>query len=161
MKKLEKFIPAILTIVLGVLFLVLKGEVISIAMTILGVVLIVLGVLDLIGKQTVPAVVKIVIGVLILVAGWAFTTAVLYILAALLLIYGILLLYNNIKTKTKGEKLLGTILAYAEPIVCIVIGFFLFFNQGGVVNWVFIIAGILAIIEGILMLFGAFKKEEK
>lgn len=159
MKTSEKVISAALTILIGVLCLILKSEVISIAMTILGVVLIVGGVMNLIDKQVVPAVVKIVIGVLIIVFGWTIVSAVLYILAALLLIYGILLLYARIKANVRGARIIDTILAYAAPVVCIIIAFFLFFNQGGTVNWVFIVAGIFAIIEGVLMLVDAFKKK--
>ena len=40
----------------------------------------------------------------------------------------------------------------------IVIAFFLFFNQGATLRWVFIVAGIFTIIEGALMLANAFKK---
>lgn len=159
MKTSEKVISAALTIVIGILCLILKAEVISIAMTILGAVLIVVGGMNLIDKLVPPGVVKIVVGVLIIVFGWTIVSAVLYILAALLLIYGILLLYTRIKANVKGARVIDTILAYAAPVVCIVIALFLFFNQGGTVNWVFIVAGIFTIIEGVLMLVDAFKKK--
>ena len=160
MKNSEKMISAILTIILGILFIVLKEQVIGIGMTILGVLLIVAGVLDLIGsKQTYSAVVKIVIGVLFIVFGWTIVSAVLYILAALLLVYGIYLFYDRIKTHMKGANLLSTIITYVEPALFILIAFFLFFNQGGTIEWVFIVSGIFAIIEGALMFLDALKKE--
>jgi len=159
MKTSEKVVSAALTIVIGVLCLILRAEVISIAMTILGAVLIFVGIMDLIDKQMVPAVVKIVFGVLIIVFGWTIVNAVLYIVAALLLIYGILQLYARLKAKVKGVRFIDTLLAYASPIICIVISVLLFFNQCGVVNWVFIVAGIFTIVEGVLMLIDALKKK--
>ena len=126
MKVSEKIISAILTLVLGILFIVLKGQVVSIAMTILGVLLIVLGIMNLTTKLVAPGVVKIVVGALIILFGWVLVSAALYILAALLLIFGILQLYAQIKLNTKGARIIDTIFAYALPVICIVIAFFLF-----------------------------------
>lgn len=155
MKTSEKVISALLTILLGVMFIVMRQEVISVAMTVFGVVLIILGIMNLIDRKVVPAVIKIVLGALIIVFGWVLVSAVLYIIAALLLIYGILLLYSRIKLRVKGWRFFDTLLAYAEPVVFIVIAFFLFFNQGGTLAWVFIVSGIFTVVEGILMLIDA------
>ena len=159
MKISEKWIAAILTILIGVLFIVMKSGVIGVAMTVLGAVLIVLGLLDLLQKEIPPAVVKIVIGALIILFGWTITNAVLYIVAALALIYGVLLLYQLVKCRKKGSCLLDTLLGYAVPVLFIVIGLLLFFNQGGTLNWVFIVAGIFTVIEGGLMLIDAINKD--
>lgn len=159
MKISEKWIAAILTILIGVLFIVMKSGVIGVAMTVLGAVLIVLGLLDLLQKEIPPAVVKIVIGALIILFGWTITSAVLYIVAALALIYGVLLLYQLVKSRKKGSCLLDTLLGYAVPVLFIVIGLLLFFNQGGTLNWVFIVAGIFTVIEGGLMLIDAINKD--
>lgn len=116
MKVSEKIISAILTLVLGILFIVLKGQVVSIAMTILGVLLIVLGIMNLTTKLVAPGVVKIVVGALVILFGWVLVSAALYILAALLLIFGILQLYAQIKLNTKGARIIDTIFAYALPV---------------------------------------------
>ena len=65
----EKWIEGVLTILLGILFLILQGKVVSIAMTILGVALIIMAVLDLLDHQTFPAIVKAVFGVVVLIFG--------------------------------------------------------------------------------------------
>ena len=65
MKKSEKIITALITIALGVLFIVLRGDLISILMTVLGLGLIAFGVLDLIDKRIPPAVVKFVGGAIV------------------------------------------------------------------------------------------------
>lgn len=123
MKTSEKVVSAVLTIVLGILLVVLPNRIVEICMTVLGIVLIVSGILNLIDKMVMPAVVKIVVGALIILCGWVLVSAVLYIVAALLLIYGILQLYARIKLKVKGARVIDTVLAYAAPIVCIVIAF--------------------------------------
>ena len=153
MKRSEKIIAALLTIALGILFIVLKGAFIGILMTIVGVSLIVLGVIDIVNKLVPPAVVKLVAGGLVIVCGWVIVEAVLYILAGILLVFGILLLYYKIKNHVAGCDILQTILEFATPTICTVIGLLLLFHSGAVVNFVFIASGILAIIEGGLMLY--------
>ena len=93
MKKTEKIISALLTIALGVLLIVLKGNVISILMTVLGLGLITFGVFDFFHNLVPPAVIKTVIGAIVILCGWVIVEAVLYVLAAALFIVGILLLY--------------------------------------------------------------------
>lgn len=158
MKKSEKLITALLTIAIGVLLLVLRGELISILMTVVGVALIVLGVMDLISRAIPAAVIKLVCGIAIIVCGWVVVKAVLYVFAVLLIILGILIIYYNIKRRVKGCTPFQTVCKYAVPIICIVIGVLLFFNGGVAVNVIFIVCGILTIIEGGLLLFNALSR---
>lgn len=150
-KKSTQLIQAILTITLGVLFMVFKSDIIGIAMTVLGVALIISAVVDLAHKQVAPCVIKAVVGVVIIVFGWTLMSAALYIMAALLLIYGILLLYQTIKDKERVENA-DKILRFVKPIIYIVISVCLLFNQGGTIAWVFILSGIFFIVEGIISL---------
>ena len=151
MKKSEKLIAGLVTMALGVLLIILKANIISILITILVVGLIVLGALDLYHKLVPPGVIKIVVGVVIILCGWLIVSAVLYLLAAVLLIAGILMLYEQIK-KGACKELWKTVCAYAVPAVFIIIGLLLMFNQGNTVNWVFIISGVLTVVEGGLLL---------
>jgi hypothetical protein len=155
MKKSEKIIAALLTMALGILFIILKDAFIALLMTIAGVSLIVLGIIALVNKLVPPAVVKIVAGSLVVLCGWVIVEAVLYILAAILLIFGILLLYYNIKNNVRGCTLWETILEYATPSICIAIGILLLFHTGAIVNFVFIASGVLAFLEGCIMLYEA------
>ncbi len=153
MKVSEKLITAIGAIILGVLFIALKGGVIGVAMTVLGVALIVLGVSDLIKGGTVEAIIKITLGVVAIVFGWALASVALYILAALLVVYGVMTLYPLVKDKCKDT------ISFITPVVMLVVGLCLFFNQGGTVNWVFIVSGIFFIIYGVLNLLECFKND--
>lgn len=155
MKKTEKIIAAVSAIALGVLLIVLQGQIISILMTVLGVVLIALGVMDLINKLIPPAVVKLVAGLLVVVCGWVIVSAVLYVVAAGLIIAGILLLYEKIKCHVQCTMLWQTICQYAKPAVFLIIGLLLLFHQGETVSWVFVVSGICTVLEGGLLLVDA------
>ena len=156
MKKTEKIIAALLTIALGVLLIALRGTLVSILMTVLGVGLIAFGVMDLFDRLVPPAVIKIVVGLVVILCGWVIVEAVLYVVAALLLIAGILLLYERIKRKPCCSAIVQTLCEYAAPAISLVIGPLLLFNQGNTVNWVFILSGAFTIVEGGLLLVGAF-----
>lgn len=149
MNKSQKIISAVLTIALGVFMIAMRGEMISVFMTITGVFLIALGLIELIQKFVTPAVIKIVVGGLIIVFGWTLVSAVVYIIAACVLIVGILLLYDCVRYRIKCLRGIEIIKELAVPVICILIGLTLFFNQW---DWIFIVAGILAIIEGAFIL---------
>ena len=159
MKKTEKIISALLTIALGVLLILLKGDVISILMTVLGLGLIAFGVVDFCNVVIPPAVIKTVVGAIVILCGWVIVEAVLYVLAAILLIAGILLLYDKIRNKTICPVLWQTVCEYAVPVVFVLIGVFLLFNQGNTVSWVFIASGVFTIFEGGLLLVNSFYQE--
>ena len=159
MKRSEKIITAILTMIFGILLMVMQDNFIGLLMTIAGLALIVLGVVDIVQHFIPPAVVKIVSGVLVIVCGWALLEAVLYIVSALLLIAGILLLYDKIRKRVHCDVLWQTILEYALPSVCIVIGILLLFHQAVAVEIIFIISGLLTLIEGALLLVEALELE--
>lgn len=159
MKQSKKIISAILTTVVGVLLIIMKGNFIGLLMTIVGGGLIILGVVDIFHRLLPPAVVKIVAGILLIVCGWTLVRAVLYILSAILLIGGILILYDKIKSKCKCEKLMYTICEYASIGIAIFIGILLLFHQAKAVDVIFVISGIFTVIEGGLLLLSTFTNE--
>ena len=155
MKRTEKIVVASLIIALGVLLVILRGGIVSILMTVLGLALIAFGVLDLFNCAIPPAVVKLVMGVVIILCGWLIVEAVLYLVSALLLIAGILLLYEKIKFRSRCINLFHALCVYAIPSLCLVIGILLLFNQGNTAQWVFVIGGVFTVVEGGLLLVGA------
>ena len=156
MKKTEKVVVALLTLLLGIALLILRGSLISVFMTVIGIVFIAFGIIQWLRGQIVLAIIKAVIGIVLIICGWAVVGAVLYVLAAAVMITGILLLYEQIKNQHCGTTLLQKIVAFAYPIVCILIGFFLLFNEGNEAQWVFIVSGSLTVLEGGLLLLSAF-----
>lgn len=159
MKKSEKITAAILTMVVGVLLIAMQDNFIGLLMSIAGVCLIVLGVVDIFHHFIPPAIVKIVSGILIIVCGWVLVEAVLYVIAAMLLIAGVLLLYDKIRKRVVCDSLFKTILEYALPSVFILIGIFLLFHQAVALEIIFVVTGILTLIEGAILLIEAFDEE--
>ncbi|MBQ8405792.1 MAG: DUF308 domain-containing protein [Clostridia bacterium] len=155
MKKSEKIITACLTLAMGVLLLVLKGDFISILMSILGVGLIVLGIMDLVAKNIPSAIIKLICGVFVIVCGWVVVSAVLYVVAALLLVFGVLCIYYNLKRKVRGCTPVQTASYYIMPAICLFIGVLLLFHKGAAINIILIICGISTIIEGGILLCNA------
>ena len=155
MKKSEKLISACATILLGILLLVLRGNFISILMSIVGVGLIALGVMDIIAKVIPTAIIKLVCGLFVIICGWAVVSAVLYVLAAILLVLGILSVYYNIKRRVRGCTPFHTCTYYFIPAVYIAIGVLLLFHKAGALDMILIICGILTIIDGGVLLFNA------
>ena len=147
-----KLLSAALTILVGVLFLIWKGTIISVAMTVIGVLLIVSAIVNLARKRYTVGVVGAVFGVMVLCFGWLFLSVALYVLAAILLIYGILLLIEIARRGLSRIGVLAAIVRLSQPIICILVAGCLLFNQGGAVDWVFILSGIFLIVEGVLAL---------
>lgn len=156
MKKTEKIVVALLTLLLGIALLILRGSLISVLMSVVGIVFIAFGIIQWIKGQIVLAIIKAVIGIVLIICGWTVVSAVLYVLAAAVMITGILLLYEQLKNQGCGATLLQKIAAFAYPIVCILIGFFLLFNNDNEAQWVFIFSGSLTVLEGGLLLLSAF-----
>lgn len=152
MKLTNKSITAIAAIIVGLLFVIMKGEVISLAMTALGVAIIVMGILDIVKNKNNGGIAKIVIGALVVVFGWLFVNIALYVIAVLMIVYCLGNLLSSLKTDGYPMSTVQMIRTYAKPIIGLVAGVCLLFNQGGTVAWVFVLTGIIFVIEGILML---------
>lgn len=146
-----------LMIVIGLLFMIFKGEIISVVMTLLGLRMIIRGVISIVNKSTVLGVFNIATGALILCAGWLFIKLALYILAACLLVIGLVGLFGIL-----GEKInkfnLSTLLRLSHPVIYILVAACLLFNQGGAISWVFIVSGFFLIVDGAVGLIGRLDK---
>ena len=160
MKKTEKIIAAVLTMVVGILLIVMKDNFIAVLMSGIGLGFIVFGVVDIMDKAIPPAVVKLVGGLLVILCGWLVVEAVLYLISAITLICGILLLYDKIKGKDCGNTWWQTLLVYTPASLCVAIGLFLLFHKTLTVNFIFIGCGIFAFIEGVVLLLNFFLEEE-
>jgi uncharacterized membrane protein HdeD (DUF308 family) len=127
-------------------------------MTILGVALIVLGVLDIVlARLTIKGVIELVAGIVIIVCGWLIATIVLYIVAALFVIYGAYHIYELVAQRARGFNIWQTIAIYLPAVLEIVVGILLFLNQ---FDWIFIVAGVVFLIEGIVELVSLLVKKK-
>ena len=155
--KSNELLTAIALILIGGLFIIYKGEVISIAMSLIGITLVVLGIIDILRARVFSGVVKLVFAALVVLAGWLFVTLALYVLGAFLLIAGITQLIAISKLKIK-KLTLPAVMHIAQPVIYILVAICLFFNQGGAISWVFILSGVLLILDGIAGIIGALDK---
>lgn len=149
------FITSAFNIILGIIFLVWKNQVVSIAMSILGALLVVQSILHLVRKDYTSAIIKASIGIIVIVFGWALASAALFIMSAVWLIYGVMQLLEILKFLPDVKKTGAKVIMLIRPVMDVLIAGSLLFNQSGTVAWVFIIAGIFLIIEGCLSLIDA------
>lgn len=156
-KRNNKLLAALATIVLGILFLIFKGSVIQIALTIVGLVVIVMAILDFKNKQTAQGVVKAILGVAVIVFGWIFVDIALYIIAGVLILLGIWQIVSAVRNPAPGS--VRKVFSFIAPVGSLAAGICLFFNQGGTINWVFTVAGILLIVQGVIALFNSGSKK--
>lgn len=146
----SNLISALIYIIIGVLFIVFKGGMLNVAMTIAGIVFIVLGVLDVIAKNWTNGAVSLVIGVALLIFGNLLTNVVLIVFGVLIAIKGLLSLIDELKKKNKSTY--GIIFA----VLTIIVGFLLAFGRG--LDIIIVVCGVVFLVDGVLGLASALKK---
>ena len=142
---------AIALIVIGVLFCIFKSDMLSILFTVIGVVLICVGLIKLFSKAYAEGAVEIAVGIVIITCGWTILDITLLLIGIVAIVYGIYLFVTLIpKYKNmKGYDLVANILA---PLFVIIVGILLVVSKWKLSNAIFIVLGVLSIIDGILML---------
>ena len=140
----SNLLTALAYAVIGVLLIMLKGSSIEILMTVFGALLVVAGVVDFFGNNDYfEGLVKVAIGIAIIVFGWALTQLVLFLLGALLIIKGIL---DLLKLRKKGLS------ACLPALATILVGVLIVCAKW--LDVLFVVAGVIFIIDAILTLFG-------
>jgi len=142
----------ILAVVVGTMLIIMKGEVLSIALTLLGVTAILMGVLDIARNSGSSGIMKLIIGAAIILFGWLFVDITLIVIAVLMILFCGMNLIGSLKTDGYPMSAVQTIRTYAKPVIGLLAGICLLFNRGGTVAWVFTVVGIVFVIEGIMML---------
>ncbi len=139
-------IYALIYILLGVLFLIFKGAVAVWCVYALGVLLIVQGVLDMVNRRLVQGILEAAIGVLAIVFAAAITKYAVMVLGIILLLWAILRLFDS---SFKGP------LTMLYIVGAIVVGVLMIVSAFKVLDWFFIVIGVLLIVEGVLCLIPA------
>lgn len=152
MKVNNKFIIGLLAVTVGAMFIVLKGEVISIALTLLGIAAIAMGIMDITRDNKNSGIMKIVLGAAIILFGWLFVEITLTVISVLMILFCAMDLIGALKTGGYPMDAVQSIRTYAKPMIGLVAGVCLLLNQGRAVSWAFVIVGIIFVAEGILML---------
>ena len=155
--KEKKILNALLYMIIGAVLCIMKGELIGIAMTVIGVLAIVVGIIDLCKKFIVSGVVKIVFGAFVIYAGWLLVEVSLYVIAAILIIQGIIRLIR-VLSSLKRLNVALIVIFLVEAILTLGMGICIIFYRAETISWVFIVAGVLLIVEGVLSLFDKNRK---
>lgn len=157
MTKASQFVSALMTLILGILFVILKGSVVGIALTVFGVVLILAAVLELIRGKIGSGIVKAILGIAVLVFGWMLLDIALLVIGIVLIAFGALELIKRIIAlfKKSKTKLFAKILGLISPLFSVVAGYFLITSSGEAIGWAIIVGGVLLIINGVLALIEA------
>ena len=145
-------LTALLYIVIGVLFIVFKGELLNWGLTIAGILAIAYGIFLVIKKALIPGIIYIAVGILLIWGGWRFLDIVLLVLGIVLIIYGALGIFDAIRKK-RG------VLALILSALTIVAGVLFVVNRWAAVDWILIICGVVLIVDGIIGLVKAISKK--
>lgn len=142
---------AILYIIVGVLFCIFKGSVLSWILTVAGILFIAMGIFDMVEKKAVTSegIVDIIIGVVIIVCGWLIVSVVLVIFGVLVAIKGAVDLVNALKPVN--------IVSIVFACVTLALGILLIVSNWVVTDLLFIIIGVIFIVNGVIALLGQLK----
>lgn len=157
--KNNKLFTGVVLGIIGLLLIILKGQIISIATTFIGVIFIINGVMAIVNKDLTRGIIIIVMGAVIILFGWLFLTIALYIVGALLITYGIIDLVNKFKVQISFEDNFKKILYYLIPVLYIVAGAVLLFNQGEAISFVFVFSGVVLLVNGLLIIVDGLKEK--
>ena len=150
LKKLDNnLLNPIVYIVVGILCCIFQADMLNIMFTVIGAIFIIKAVLSLVEKDWVNAAISAVIGVLIIVFAWLLVEVVLVVFGVLIVLKGIMELIPAIKSKN--------IMAIIASVVTLVVGV-LFIVSNWAAAWLFIVIGVIFIINGVLSLLGFLKK---
>lgn len=144
----SNLVTAIAYIIIGILCCVLRAEVFQIILTIVGVLFVVQGVLNIVYKDWIQAVINLAIGVVILVFTWAVGEITLLIFGIMILVKGAYELYNALKAKSKD------MVSVVAAAVTLVVGILLIVARWKTVDALFIVIGIIFIVNGVAELLG-------
>jgi len=158
MKTSAYLISAAVKLALGILFVILKAEVVGICITLLGIALLVMGVLDLVHSDVASGIVKILLAAAVLLIGWLLLDIALLVLGIVLLVYSVLDIVKMIIEVAKNKKIsiLAFVFGLIEPALALVASIFLVTSRGAAIEWTVIIAGIVLIINGVIGVIRAF-----
>lgn len=137
---------AILYILLGVLFVVFKSSMLNWLLTIAGIALIALGVFDIVRKNLYTGIIEAIVGIVLIVGGWVFVEIVLIVLGAALIVKGAVALVGLIQVHSKNA------MAIISQILTIVVGVLLIVSKWVMLDWFFIVLGVICIVDGFFAL---------
>ena len=146
----SRIITAILYLVIGALFCIFRSASLTYMMLITGILFICYGALDLIRNFYYSGIFAIVCGVVLLVCGSLVVEIAVLILGVILILKGAIALVNLFKLSRPN------VMAIIGAAVTILVGVMLILNKWLMLDWFFIVIGIILILDGFLILIGKY-----
>lgn len=137
---------AALYIIAGLLLFIFKTGVLDWAMTAIGAVLVVVGIMKIVKKEITEGIITAVVGAVVILGSWLFLDFVLLILGVAVAVKGVLDLVKTIQ----GRDAKGIVAA----IITAAVGVMLFVGKWALMDWLFMLVGVLLVVDGILVLNG-------
>ena len=139
-------VVALVYVVIGILFCVFKREIANWIVYAVGILLIVQGVLDMVSRRLVQGILEAVVGILCIVFARDIVEIAMIVFGVILLLWAVLRLFDNSRK---------TALTLLYIVFAAVIGVLMIISHFRVLDWFFILIGVLLIVEGILCLLPA------
>ncbi len=142
----NNLLNALLYVLIGVLMCVFKAGLLEWLMTGIGIVLMVTGILKAVKKYPVEGILTAAVGLLILIGGWQFVDIMLLVLGVILVAKGLIDLIRAVRR----NNLAATVAA----IITTTVGVALIISKWALLDWVFIVLGVILIVDGLLCAIG-------
>ncbi len=147
-KKLDRnVLNGILYILVGVLFCIFRAALLKWLLTIVGILFLVQGVLSIAKRDMYGGVLGLVLGLLLILGGWLFVEVVLIVFGVLIIVKGVMDLMEALKHK-------NNLLPIVVACVTLAVGILLIVSRWAMLDWFFILLGIVFIVDGVLALVG-------
>ena len=145
----KKLSTSIILVIIGVLCIIFKQELVKYLISGMGILTIVSGVIDISKNKTTNGIIQILIGILLISFSWLILEVCLLLIGISLLAYAIRKLSFAIKLTEHVDSTYKKVQLVAFPLLTLILGILLIISRWAFVNTLFIIIGIILILNGL------------
>lgn len=145
----KKLSTSIILVIIGVLCIIFKQELVKYLISGMGILIIVSGVIDISKNKTTNGIIEILIGILMIAFSWLILEVCLLLIGISLLAYAIRKLSFAIKLTEHVDSTYKKVQLVAFPLLTVILGILLIISRWAFVNTLFIIIGIILILNGL------------
>lgn len=145
----KKLSTSIILVIIGVLCIIFKQELVKYLISGMGILTIVSGVIDISKNKTTNGIIQILIGILMISFSWLILEVCLLLIGISLLAYAIRKLSFAIKLTEHVDSTYKKVQLVAFPLLTVILGILLIISRWAFVNTLFIIIGIILILNGL------------
>lgn len=139
------FVTGLLYVAIGLLFCIFRSSVLNWLLTVVGILFILAGAVEILAnKDYLSGIVFIILGVVLIWGSWQFLSIVLIVFGALYILKGIADLVRALQKKRRDP------FAILSALAAIALGVLLIVLKINLLDWMFIVIGIIFIFEGVV-----------